>query len=293
MTEAMDARLQLRVQRYGWDRAAEVYDRAWSRQLAPAQALLLEMAGVQQGERVLEVACGSGLVTRELAGAVGPGGRVVASDLSEGMLERARRAVADAVPRTPPSQAGPAKNPETDPVTFVRLNAEALDLPDDEFDAAVCALGLMYVPDPGAALREMTRVLRPGGRVVAAVWGERRRCGWADIFPIVDARVNTEVCPLFFQLGTGDTLADRMQEAGLEEIRVRRLPSTLEYATAEEALEAAFAGGPVAMAYSRFDEEVRAQVHLEYLESIAPYRTPEGYRIPGEFVVARGIRPRT
>ncbi len=269
----MDPRLQIRVQRYGWDRAAEVYDRAWSGPLEPAQSTLLEMADLKPGEGVVEVACGSGLVTLRAADAVGPGGRVVATDLSDGMLERARRAVDDA---------------ELEQVTLLRRDAGALELSDDEFDVAISALGLMYVPDPGVALREMARVLRPGGRAVLAVWGERKRCGWADLFPIVDARVNTEVCPLFFQLGTGDALRYAMDEAGFREIVVRRLETISHFPSEARILEAAFAGGPVAMAYSRFDETTRGEVHREYLESVEEYRGGDGYRVPGEFVVARG-----
>lgn len=269
----MDARLQLRVQR-----AASIYEGAWRRQLAPAQDLLLEMARLQDGEEVVEVACGSGLVTLQAARAVGPGGRVVATDLSEGMLAETRAA----------AESGGVRNLEVR-----RAGAEELGLPDDAFDVALCALGLMYVPDPDAALREMGRVLRPGGRAVVAVWGERKRCGWAEIFPIVDARVETEVCPLFFQLGTGDTLGLRMEGAGFREVTVERIETTLEYASPEAALEAAFAGGPVALAYDRFDEPTRSEAHREYLESIAPYRSSGGYRMPGEFVVARGTRPET
>lgn len=66
------------------------------------------------------------------------------------------------------------------------------------------------------ALKEMKRALKPGGRAVAAVWGRRAHCGWADIFPIVDARVKSEVCPLFFQLGTGDLLQQTFLAAGFE-----------------------------------------------------------------------------
>lgn len=270
----MDPRLQLRVQRYGWDRAAGTYDRAWARQLEPAHDRLLAMAALSEGEAVVEVACGSGLVTLRIAEAVGPSGRVVATDLSEGMLGRARAAAETR------ALAGR--------LAFHRADAEALELPDAGFDASLCALGLMYVPDPAAALREMGRVLRPGGRAVVAVWGQRKRCGWADIFPIVDARVETEVCPLFFQLGTGDTLALAMDGAGFEQVAVERIDTILRYASPEEALEAAFDGGPVAMAYSRFDEPTRSEVHDEYLESISPYRVGNGYEMPGQFVVARG-----
>jgi SAM-dependent methyltransferase len=72
----------------------------------------------------------------------------------------------------------------------------------------------MYAPDPEHAIAEMHRVLRPGCRAACAVWGERRKCGWADIFPIVDARVQSEVCPMFFRLGMGEAFQRAFQSAG-------------------------------------------------------------------------------
>ena len=137
----------------------------------------------------------------------------------------------------------------------------------------------------------MGTALRPDGRCVAAVWGDRRHCGWAEIFPIVDARVQSDVCPMFFQLGTGDALALTMSQAGLAGIEAQRISVRLRYATADDALGAAFAGGPVALAYARFDEETRLAAHEEYLASIAPFRSGDGYDIPGEFVGASGKRP--
>ncbi len=166
-----------------------------------------------------------------------------------------------------------------------------MDLEDGSFDAALCGLGLMYVPDPVAALAEMHRVLGPGGRAAAAVWGARAGCGWAEIFPIVDARVSSDVCPLFFQLGTRDSLARAFAEAGFVDVRHERIQVGLRYATPEDALTAAFKGGPVALAYSRFDERTRAVVHAEYLQSIEEHRDGSGYCIPGEFVVAAGSKP--
>jgi SAM-dependent methyltransferase len=176
-------------------------------------------------------------------------------------------------------------------VRFERSDAETLPLPDATFDAALCGLGLMYVPDPVRALCEMRRLLRAGGRAAAAVWGARRNCGWAEIFPITDARVASEVCPMFFHLGTGDVLARTFEAAGFTEIRTQRLSTTLCYASAEDALGAVFRGGPVALAYSRFDAATRRAVHAEYLDSIAAYRTGGGYRVPGEFVVAAARAP--
>jgi SAM-dependent methyltransferase len=155
---------------------------------------------------------------------------------------------------------------------------------------ALCALGLMYVPDSCRALQEQHRLLKPGGRAVAAVWGQRDRCGWAEIFPIADARVQSEVCPMFFQLGTKDVLQQTFHAAGLADVTFERLPSVLSYGSADEALGAAFLGGPVALAYSRFDDRTRDEVHAEYLASIEPYRNGAGYDVPGEFVIAAGYK---
>jgi len=269
----MDPRLQLRVQRYGWDRAAADYEAGWAEQLRPAQQLLMSMAALQPGERVLDLACGTGLVTFPAAEAVGVGGQVAATDISEAMVTMVTEAAASR---------------GLGHVTAQRADAESFPFDDASFDAVLCGLGLMYAPDPMASLAGARRVLRPGGRYVAAVWGDRRRCGWAEIFPIVEKRVTSEVCPLFFQLGTGDALALRMEMAGYGGVATERIETVLEYDSEAAALGAAFIGGPVAMAYSRFDEATRAEAHAEYLDSIRGYRAGEGYRIPGEFVVVRG-----
>jgi ubiquinone/menaquinone biosynthesis C-methylase UbiE len=269
----MEARLQRRIQRYGWDRASGDYEAYWSRQIAPAHERLLAMAALTRGEHVLDVACGTGLVSFAAAEAVRPDGAVTGTDISDRMIEEAGKR---------------AESRGLHNVRFERADAEEMDFPAGAFDAALCSLGLMYVPDPVAALRRMRGFLRPGGRAVAAVWGQRNRCGWAGIFPIVDARVRSEVCPLFFQLGTGDTLRRAMEHSGFRDIEVDRIQNRLYYSSAADAIGAAFIGGPVAMAYSRFDEQTRAEVHAEYLETIERYRDGEGYSIPGEFVIAVG-----
>lgn len=269
----MESRLQLRVQRYGWDKAAPYYERFWAAQLKPAQDRLVDLAALRPGERVLDVACGTGLVTFRAADAVGPRGAVTSTDISQEMIDHIKR-IAD--------------SRGLSHITALRADAEERVFDSVSFDAGLCALGLMYAPDPLAALTEMRRVLRPGGRAVVAVWGARANCGWADIFPIVDARVKSEVCPMFFHLGTGETLRLLMDRAGFADTHMDRLSTTLRYESADDAVGAAFVGGPVAMAYSRFDEQVREEARAEYLESIAPFADDGGYAIPGEFVVARG-----
>ena len=272
----MDARLQRRVQRYGWDLAVEPYAQYWHALLAGVHAELLAQAAPQPGEQVLDVACGTGAVTLALAAAVGPGGRVLGVDLSDGMVAAA---------------AARAQSAGFVQVEFARMDAEALTLPAASFDLVVCALGLMYLPDPDVALREVHRVLRPGGRAVFAVWGERARCGWAALFGIVDAEVRSEVCPLFFGLGQSDALAQVCSAAGLTVTQEQRLADVLWHADENAACEAAFAGGPVALAWSRFDSATRDRVRVRYREAIAPWRDGAAYCLPAEFVVVAAWRP--
>jgi hypothetical protein len=101
------------------------------------------------------------------------------------------------------------------------------------------------------------------------------------------------VCPLFFQLGTGDALQYTYENAGFSDIVTERLSTTLLYERGEDAIGAAFAGGPVALAYSRFDDRTREEAHAEYLASIEPYRNGNGFEIPGEFVVTSGRKSKS
>lgn len=273
----MDTRLQLRVQRYGWDAACSHYNDSWSNQLRPAHDQILEMAQVKPGQRVIETACGSGLVTLRLADKVGAAGQVMASDLSQGMIDDLQSRLRENAIET---------------VEARRMPAESLDAPDGMFDSAICALGLMYTPDPSVAVSELARVVAPGGVVAATVWGERRNCGWADVFPIVDARVASEVCPMFFGTGAPDALVRLLESAGLEDIRERRQRETLVFRTEKDLLDAILLGGPVALAVKRFSDQDWEAVVQEFLASVASCRSSDGgYGIPGEFVTATGRRP--
>lgn len=272
----MDARQQRIVQKRGWDRAVAHYPRYWIRQLEPAHAALLDMVAIAPGDRVLDVACGTGELTLEAAEIAGCRGSVVATDLAPKMVS-ATAAAADANAVTT--------------VTTACCGAEELVV-DGPFDVALCALGLMYVPDPPRALQEMFRVLRPGGRVALAVWGERRSCGWASVFGIVDSRVSTDVCPHFFALGAPRALPELLHDAGFDDVEERRLSVTLDYTDADDAAGAALLGGPVALAFGLFDAATRRAVVDDYVASLHPYRRGDGsFAVPGEFVVAVARRP--
>jgi ubiquinone/menaquinone biosynthesis C-methylase UbiE len=272
----MDPHRHRLIQRRGWDRAASHYERFWSRQLLPAHEAILATAGLAPGHAVVDIACGTGVVALGAARAVGPAGPVVATDLSQRMLdETAARAVAAGL-----------RN-----VTTICCGAEDLTA-DGPFDVSVCSLGLMYVPDPRRALAEMFRVTRPGGRIAVSVWGDRRNCGWAGVFGVVAARVSSDVCPMFFALGTPGTLAGLLEQVGFCEVEHTRLSTVLDFTDDDEALGAAFLGGPVALAYARFDGATRHGAHREYLDSLAAFRNRRGgFAVPGEFVIAGATRP--
>jgi ubiquinone/menaquinone biosynthesis C-methylase UbiE len=266
----MDPRVQRRIQRYGWDLAAHEYDRLWGDPLGVASRGVLAQLAPHVGERVLDVACGTGTLAFALAEAVGSAGAVVGVDLSAAMVGAARRHAA---------------TKGFGHVRFDRMDGEAPAFADASFDAAACALGLMYMPDPTRALREIVRVLRPGGRAAFAVWGERTRCGWSPVLPIVDAEVASDVCPLFFSLGSGDALARACRAAGFAAVALQRITTTLPWADADDASDAALVAGPVALAWSRFDAATRARVRARYLAAIAPWRVGDRYEVPGEFVL--------
>ena len=271
----MDARLQTRVQRYGWDAATAYYEDGWHAQLKPAHDVLIDAADLESGNQVIETACGSGLITRRIADKVGAGGAVLATDLSEKMVEALKHNIQIA---------------QAPIIRAERMDAENLTVPDDTFDAGICALGLMYTPNPRKAIKELVRVIRPGGTLAATVWGERKHCGWAEVFPIVDAHVASEVCPLFFATGAPGSLVSTLESAGVREVIETRHSETLMFSNEDEVIKAVMLGGPVALAVKRFSEQTWRSVKREFLSSIANFRNSDGsYSIPGEFVTVRGV----
>jgi ubiquinone/menaquinone biosynthesis C-methylase UbiE len=262
------ASLQRRIQRYGWDKAVGDYSRYWVPLLEWCSERCVELIDAKPGQHILDVATGPGTAALKEAQLVGPAGRVVASDISEEMATEAMRR---------------ARERGLENVESRRAAAEELPFPDGSFDALTCVLGLMYA-EPQPAISELYRVLRSGGTAAACIWGRRDRCGWSPIFPIVDARVSSEVCPMFFLLGGEGALSYAFREAGFEILGEERVETTLEFENAEHAWGAVLPGGPAALAYDRFTPEVKAEVRAEYIASIEQYRKGDRYLLPGEFV---------
>ena len=270
----MEPKLHRRVQRYGWDLAVQDYDRYFVPLLRHCSERCVALADLRPGERVLDVATGTGVAAFLAAERVGSEGEVVATDISQKMVDAVR---------------AEAERQGISNMRFQRMDAEELDFPEGSFDAVLCVLGLMYPADPQRAIEQTYRVLRPGGRAAVAVWGRRDRCGWAEIFPIVDARVNSDVCPLFFQLGGEGALAHAFGKEGFAGLLEERVQRPLCFGNERDVLAAVFAGGPVALPYSKFSAETTDAVHREYLASVQSYRRDGGgYDIPGEFVYMLG-----
>lgn len=144
-----------------WDRMSDVYVREVDRRFAPVVAGVIGRAGPAPGERVLDLGTGTGAVAAAAAPLVAPGGTVLAVDISREMLSQAKGRMA-------------ALGLEN--VELREGRAEAVPAADGTFDVVLASLSLMYVIDRAAAAREIARVLRPGGRLVAAAWAGPERC---------------------------------------------------------------------------------------------------------------------
>ena len=138
-----------------WDRMADVYQQEIDARFAPVVRGLLDRAALRTGEAVLDLGTGTGSVAMMAATQVGPAGCVTGIDISPEMLAKARARLAGSFLAN---------------VVFAEGRAEAIPVPAGAFDAVLASLSLMYVIDRTGAAREMARVLRPGGRLVAAVW---------------------------------------------------------------------------------------------------------------------------
>jgi SAM-dependent methyltransferase len=173
-----------------------------------------------------------------------------------------------------------------DNVTFGRCDMEATGTPDGAFDAVTCAFGLMFAAERASAFAEIARITAPGGRVSVCVWGRRAACGFAAVFPIVDAHVDSEVCPLFFSLGVPGALTASFARAGLADVVEESVPVTLSWGSADEACTAMLEGGAVALAWKRFSPQTRAVVRAQYLASLEPFRRGDRYDVPAEVMFA-------
>ena len=190
----------------------ELYDRHLGPVLFEPYAIELARRLPPGTTRVLEVAAGTGRVTRRLLSALPAAGTLLATDLNDAMLVRAAQLITD--PR----------------VTWRAADAQALPLPDGELDVVVCQFGLMFVPDKPRALREMRRVLRPGGRLLLATWDQLERNAASKVLHELAIAAFPGDPPLFmltpFSLPDREALRALVADAGFANVEVETVECT-------------------------------------------------------------------
>src|ERR687894_870769 len=210
---------------------------------APLATNLIDIAQLRRGERVLDVACGTGVVARLAVERVGDTGTIAGVDLNPGMLAVAR-----------------SVTPSDMTIEWHEASAEAMPLSDESFDVVLCQLGLQFVPDKPAALREMRRVLAPGGRLIMNVAGPT-----PPPFAIADEELARHIGPeaagfvrLVFSLHDPDELQNLISGAGFHDVAVWRDTKTLRLPAPEEFLWQYVQSTPLAAAVAQVDDESRA-----------------------------------
>ena len=257
----------------GWDeRHAYLEERA-----RPVAERMLERAAPQPGETILDLAAGTGVVGLAAARAVAPEGRVILGDFSPAMVEAAR---------------GQAAALGLENVDFRVLDAERLDLPADVIDVVLCRWGYMLMGDPGAALAESRRVLRPGGRLACAVFDGPLQNPWAALpAAVLNARGHMPAAesgaPGILALADRDRLEGLFTRAGFTNLRIEEVPFTWIFDDEDDYW--AFlndAAGALAMILARLDEAERAAVRDQVAAALGPFRAGGGISLPAQSLVA-------
>jgi ubiquinone/menaquinone biosynthesis C-methylase UbiE len=247
--------------------AAELYERYPARYiLGPWAPLLVDAANLAQGERVLDVACGTGLVTRIAAQRVGPAGRVVGIDLNPGMI---------AVARSLPIKAGA-------PIEWLERSALDLRLPDAGFDAVLCQQGLQFFPDKPLALREMRRVLVPGGRLALSVWtgtGPYHDAVGETLAHCLGHAAAMKFCASR-QVPNKDELQCLALDAGFADVEVRTSRLDLHLPRLDQFVLDHLASTPVAPVIAATDPEVRKKIGASAMQQMRHYADGDGVSYP-------------
>jgi ubiquinone/menaquinone biosynthesis C-methylase UbiE len=261
----------------GWARWESVFAEG----LADVTEMMLDMAGVDAGMRVLDLACGAGSQSLRAADRVGPKGRVVASDISATMLTHVQEA---------------ARRRGLSNIETLECAAEDLPATADAFDAAISRLGLMLFPAPKQALKAVQSVLKPKARIAALVF----TTPWANPFMSKPMQIllrhaakepPTAGKPGIFALGGPGVLQGLLSDSGLAEVEAKVVRGPLRLASAADALammQQAF--GAYRAVVADLSSEARAAAWSEICECLRQFENHEGFHTEFEFVIGSGVR---
>lgn len=250
--------------------------------IAPATEAMLEMAGVVLGAHVLDLASGAGSQTLSAARRVGAQGYVVASDISETMLQHVRANTHAA---------------QLDNVSTIVGAAEELDVTAESFDAVICRLGLMLFAEPSKALAAVRRALQPGGKVAVVVFTTPATNAFmAKPMQILLRHAGKEPPapgqPGIFSLGAPGVLERLLTESGFVSVEQRTLGLPLRMPSAMHALEMMQeAFGAYRAVVSDCSAAVRTAAWTEVAETLKSFETSTGFEAPAEVLVAAGVKP--
>ncbi len=256
----------------GWD-ARHAYFEETAR---PLTELMLERLEPSPGQTVLELAAGSGLVGFAACRLVAPSGRVIMSDFAEAMVKAAQRHAVEL---------------GIENVECRVLDAERLDLPDASVDGVLCRWGIMLMGDPGAALRETRRVLRPGGRAVCAVFAGPEQNPWAALPAEVlrergHMRPTDANAPGILALADRERLRQLFSQANFAGAKIDDVYFSFDFAGMDDywgfLTEAA---GAVAAVLKPLSEGEREQVRHELAERVAGYERSGRLEMPATSLV--------
>ncbi len=240
----------------------------------PWARVLLELLPPQPGDAILDVATGPGTVARPAAQLAGPSGRVTGTDLSSAML---------GIARSFPAESGGA------PIDYVESPATAMPLPSESFDKAYCQQGLQHMSDPGAALAEIRRLLRPNARLAVAIWQQSPFGLFRQV--VSDLGIAAEGAqPSTFGREAQD-LADALSQAGFSnvDVQTRQLESVLEGGV-PQALEVAVATSAGA-SMERLTSEQQQQVRAALTAALQPMVRGDGVHLASVANLAVATRP--
>jgi SAM-dependent methyltransferase len=287
MTEqqsSFDAAKYKNAQREQWNKDGEAW-RRWNPVLdhwyGEATRQMLDLARIQPGQHVLDIAAGAGEPAASAAERVGPGGYVLATDISEGIVELALQV---------------ARERGLNHVETRAMDGENLDLPDASFDAVVCRLGLMYMPHPVTALSEWRRTLKAGGRVAVVVFSTPERNPWGAM-PASIIRRRAQLPPPVpgqpgpFSLGSPGVLEGVFKRSGFANPEIVAVPVPHRMASAAEYVRVAReAFGAFNAMMTNLSPQDREAAWNEVESSMLSFESRGGFEVPGECLVGAATR---